>query len=127
MLLSRLLLRSEWISGMMLLPFAGRRMIVFQMMLSAMRINISNQLRHLKWQWQLRTDWRHVAAFLLACFRMSLQVSREQAQALWLRWPTQGNGMHTSLTLSEQSASFSSLISLSWLSTGLIGMALAWL
>ncbi len=118
LLLSRLLQRSEWMRGMLLLPFAGKRMIVFQMMMTAMRMNITEQLRHLKWQWNLRSDWRMVAVFLLAAFRMALAAGREQARILWLRWPATGNGMHLDIAAGEQHISHRWTLSLVWLCAG---------
>jgi hypothetical protein len=82
LLFSRLLLRSEWMRGILLLPFAGKKTIVFQMMMGVMKINITEELRHLKWQWKLRSDWRMAAVFLLAAFRMALTAGREQARML---------------------------------------------
>jgi len=127
LLLSRLLQRSEWLQAIMLLPFAGKRIIVFRMMMTAMQIHITAQLRHLKQQWSLRTDWRMTAVFLLASFRMALAVAREQARMLWLRWPAVGNGMHMNMVAFEQHISYSWMLNLVWVCAGFAGIAAAWL
>jgi hypothetical protein len=112
---------------MMSLPFAGKKIIVSQMMMTAMKINITEQLRHLKLQWNLRSDWRMAAVFLLAAFRMALAAGREQARMLWLRWPTVGNGMHLDLAASDQNISYKWQRSLAWLCAGFLGIVVAWL
>ncbi len=127
LLLSRLLQRSEWLQAIMLLPFAGRRIIVFRMMITTMQIHITAQLRHLKQQWNLRPDWRMAAVFLLASFCMALGVGREQARMLWLRWPAAGNGMHMNMVACERCISYNWTLSLAWVCAGFAGIVLAWL
>jgi len=127
LVLSRLLRRSEWMHGVMLLPFAGKQIIVYQMMMSAMKINITEQLHHLRQQWNLRPDWRKVTVFLLSSFRMALSAGHEQARVLWLRWPAAGNGMHLELAADEQNMSHRWMLSLAWVCAGLTGIAVAWL
>jgi len=126
LLLSRLLQRSEWLQAIMLLPFAGKRIIVFLMMMTAMQIHITDQLRHLKQQWNLRSDWQMTAVFLLASFRMALAVGREQARMLWLRWPETGSGMHMNMAACEQNTSYRWTLSLVWLCAGFVGIVVAW-
>jgi len=128
LVLSRVLRRSEWMYGIMLLPFAGKQIIVFQMMMSAMKTNITEQLHHLRQQWNLRSDWRMATVFLLSTFRMALSAGREQARALWLRWPAVGNGMHMDMIAAcEQNMSRRWISSLAWVCAGLAGIAVAWL
>lgn len=127
LLLSRLLQRAEWLQAIMLLPFANKRIIVFRMMMIAMQIHISAQLRHLKQQWSLRSDWRMAAVFLLASIRMALAIGREQARMLWLRWPAAGNGMHMNMVASEQQIPYSMMPSLVWVCIGFSGIVVAWL
>lgn len=127
LLFFRLLKRSEWIKGVLMLPFAGKRIIVFQMMTSAMKINITEQLSHLRQQWQLRSNWRMAAIFMLASFRMALVAGREQARILWLRWPAVGNGMHLDLAASEQNILHRWQLSLAWVCAGFLGIMVAWL
>jgi hypothetical protein len=127
LLLSRLLQRSEWVQGMLLLPFSGKRIIVFQMMMFAMKINITDQLRHLRRQWHLRSNWRMAAVLLLATFRMAQAASKEQARILWLRWPAAGNGMHMDMAAGEQNISYRWTLNLLWLCAGLAGIVVAWL
>jgi hypothetical protein len=78
----------------------------------------------LKQQWNLRSDWRMAAVFLLASFRMALVVGREQARMLWLRWPAAGNGMHMNMVACEQ---HSWMLSLAWVCAGFAGIVAAWL
>jgi len=127
LLLSRLLQRSEWMHALMLLSFASKRIIILQMMMSAMKINITGQLRHLRQQWKLRSDWRMAALFVLASFCMALAAGRDQARMLWLRWPTAGNGMYLGLAANEQQGSHSWMLSLVWFCAGLTTIGLAWL
>jgi hypothetical protein len=127
LLLSRVLKRSEWMRGVLHLPFVSKKIIVFQMMMVAMKTNITEQLRHLKCQWKLRSDWRMAAVFLLAAFRMALAAGREQARMLWLRWPATGNGMHLDMAVCEQDISHSWMLNLVWLCAGFAVITVAWL
>jgi len=87
MLMFRALNGSEWNRLLLSLPFAGRELAIYLLMLGAMRSQISYGLQQLRMQWLLRRNWSDFPHLVLASFRFALSGSSVYAQTLWLRWP----------------------------------------
>ena len=87
MLMFRALNRAEWNHLLLSLPFAGRELAIYLLMLGAMRSQIIHGLQQLKIEWLLRRNWSDFPHLVLASFRYALSGSSVYAQTLWLRWP----------------------------------------
>lgn len=124
MLLFRLLRRSEWLYGILSAPLLGRRLLIYLLMISAMKKNIGEQLGHMRQQWRLRPDWRSAALFMLAAFRLALATGREQAWMLWLRWPGNRDGMSLDTPAGEAIARQSTASNITWLLLALVTLVL---
>ncbi len=98
MLMFRALNMAEWNRFLLSLPFVGRYVAVYLMMITPMRQQISHGLFHLKQQWMLRRDWSSFPLFVLTSFRFALSSSVDQVAQLWLRWPVAFNQPLTSVT-----------------------------
>ena len=121
MLLFRLLHRSEWLRGILSLPLFGRNAIAYLLMFTAMRRSIADQLGQMRRQWRLRPDWRRAAQFLLAAFREASVSGRQQAWALWLRWPAKREGVYVA-TLAGHDELRSLLLSIAWIIFALVAL-----
>lgn len=124
MLMFRLLLRSEWLYGLLSMPLVGKRSLVYLLMIAAMRKNIVEQLSHMKQQWKLRPDWRSAAGFVLASFRMALAAGKEQAWMLWLRWPEYKAGMCMHVSVDGGNGKLSVMLSAVWAMIGIAVLVL---
>jgi len=91
MLMFRALNRVEWNRLILSLPFVGRKLVVYLIMMEPVRSQMSNGLKLLKQQWLLRRDWRAFPVLVLASFSFALSGFTVYAHSLWLRWPVSLN------------------------------------
>lgn len=125
MLLFRLLHRAEWLRGLLYIPLIGQNAIAYLLMLTAMRRSIGDQLGQMRQLWRMRPDWRRAALFLLAVFRGALATGRQQAWALWLRWPEEQRVIQAATIAGSAGVARSLPLSIAWLLFGLVLLILA--
>lgn len=86
MLFSRLISLQEWMA--LTSACGGRRLQPYLLLLSPLARQVRWRTQGLARQWRKRGTWRELAPTLAAVLRQCMSVSRMQADALWLRWPS---------------------------------------
>jgi hypothetical protein len=85
MLFSRLVSVPEWM--VLSARFGGGRLQPYLMLMMPLARQVRWRTQLLARQWRQRGTWRELALALSAVLDQCMAVSRQQAEALWLRWP----------------------------------------
>ncbi|MDX8411604.1 MAG: hypothetical protein R8K46_07040 [Mariprofundaceae bacterium] len=92
MTFSRLLSVQEWTHALLAIPWAGRRLYPYAMLIFPMRASLERLLRCYYQQWRIRRrcfSISDLAALLSGLFTQVMVWSKRQGSVLWLRWGVQ--------------------------------------
>jgi hypothetical protein len=92
MLFSRLVSLQEWMS--LTSMCGGRRLQPYLMLLMPLARQVRWRTQALARQWRQRGTWRELPLTLSAVTAQCMSVSRQQADALWMRWPASAGAAH---------------------------------
>jgi hypothetical protein len=92
MTFSRMLSLQEWTHALLAIPWAGRRLYPYAMLVFPMRASLERLVRCYYQQWRIRRrrfSARDLAALLSGLFTQVMVWSKRQGAVLWLRWGVQ--------------------------------------
>lgn len=115
--------RNEWIRALLWLPLMRRELLIYLMLMLPLQRSVSALLHQLRQQWRMRRRWRELPELLVAAFRAALVTADEQANQLWLRWPT------SPLLLDHEGADVvdaTLILNLICGAVGVLGVVVAW-
>ncbi len=79
----------EWFKFILALPFIHHeKSVSYMLTMMPMRNSVKAVVDGFQQQWHLRKHWKDVPLLLVSIFRSTLAAASDQAEQLWLRWPS---------------------------------------